>query len=180
MDMLAEESGDDELGNDSKDTEDYEKLLQGLLGQLSSFNPEKEGSSQQQSDNSAAFTGDNNLNGVERELEKVMEAIVKQLLSKEILQVPMEQLYERYCTWLDENQPSPQDHSRFMQQKELVFQICEEYRGEGNTDKVLELLQQMQNLGAPPPNVISQTEEGDSNDAQLRELQNLQNQCPTQ
>ncbi|EME26940.1 Peroxisome biogenesis protein 19-1 [Galdieria sulphuraria] len=174
LNMLSQEE-------QTKGSEDYDQLLQSLVSQLSTLEGEKggeeattDGRQEETQSGSRDFVGQEQRN-TEDDLENIMQVIVKQLLSREILQEPMEQLYLRYCSWLDENGSSSEDYERYVQQKQLVYQICEEYRGEGDTDTVLQLLQEMQSLGAPPPNVISQVEEdNESVDSQLRDLQNIQ------
>ncbi|GJQ15393.1 hypothetical protein GpartN1_g7184.t1 [Galdieria partita] len=178
LNMLSQEQQPNE-------SEDYQQLLQSLVSQFSKWEGGKGGEETTTTTTdeehtrgaTSGFSGQEQ-NDTEEDLENMMQMIVRQLLSKEILQEPMEQLYQRYCLWLDENQGSSEDYERYVQQKQMVYQICEEYRGEGDTDKVLQLLQQMQSLGAPPPNVISQTEENEPLvDSQLRDLQS---QCQTQ
>lgn len=120
-----------------KSSKDYEKLLQNLVAPLSKL--ASEGGDEAVDDSQEP-------SNVEDDLENMMQVVVKQLLSKEILQEPMEQLYQRYCNWLEENSSSAEGYERYLQQKELVYQICEEYRGEGNTDKVLELLQEVSGI----------------------------------
>ncbi|KAK4527406.1 hypothetical protein GAYE_SCF39G5328 [Galdieria yellowstonensis] len=159
-------------------SEDYEQLLQSLVSQLSALEGER-GDNRQETSSVEPNNSNNNNNNNMDELENMMQVVVKQLLSKEILQEPMEQLYQRYCTWLEENSAS-EDYDRYVQQKQLVFQICEEYRGEGDTEKVLQLLQEMQNLGAPPPNVVSQVEDSNNNESLDSQWRDLQNNCQTQ
>lgn len=99
------------------------------------------------------------------EFEKMVESVVGELLSEEILRSPMEQMRDAFGKWLPANadQLSEADAGRYRRQADIVGRICAEYERETcRTGSVMELLQEMQETGAPPPGVMAQlsAEEG--------------------
>jgi hypothetical protein len=52
---------------------------------------------------------------------------------------------------------SAEDHARYTRQLAVVREICDTYEKEpDNTDKVVELMQRMQECGQPPPDIVKE------------------------
>lgn len=92
------------------------------------------------------------------DVEKLVESIVGELLSEDVLKGPMVQMRESFARWLPANEAtlSKEDLARFTKQRELVVQICEAYEEGSDSSRVMELLTKMQECGAPPPAVMSE------------------------
>ncbi|PSS01088.1 Peroxisome biogenesis protein like [Actinidia chinensis var. chinensis] len=90
-------------------------------------------------------------------MESIVETMMQQLLSKEILHEPMKEIGERYPKWLEEHKSklSKDDYERYSHQYNLIKDLIEVYETEpGNFNKVVELMQKMQECGQPPNDII--------------------------
>lgn len=91
-------------------------------------------------------------------VERLVESIVSQLLSEDVLKGPMMQMREAYAEWLPSHEQSLSDvdRKRFRRQRDLVNDICKRYEGgASSTTDIMTLLSQMQELGSPPDEVMS-------------------------
>jgi hypothetical protein len=123
------------------------------------------------------------------EFEKIVESVVGELLSKEVLKGPMQEMRLAYEQWLPENESSLNalESRRYRKQQAIVGKICALYEsGNDSPSSVMTLLQEMQDTGAPPSEVIRQlgdSEEADSVGAMpsgpLGDLEKLA-KCPVQ
>ncbi|PHU28473.1 Peroxisome biogenesis protein 19-1 [Capsicum chinense] len=62
-------------------------------------------------------------------MESILETMMQQLLSKEILHEPMKEIEERYPKWLEDNKVN-------------------------NFNNIVELMQKMQECGQPPNDIV--------------------------
>lgn len=72
----------------------------------------------------------------------------------------MKQAYPKY---LEENSEklSPEELERYNNQLDIVEELVRIFdSGEENTEKIIDLLNKLQDLGAPPPEVVSQISAG--------------------
>ncbi|XP_039752667.1 peroxisomal biogenesis factor 19 isoform X1 [Pararge aegeria] len=95
-----------------------------------------------------------------------MQGMMQSLLSKEVLYPSLKELVEKYPTWLAENKGKIEQSEleRFEKQQSLMQQVCSELEPEQDTDNedvkrkrfetVLKLMQQMQDLGQPPTELV--------------------------
>ncbi|CAK9173222.1 unnamed protein product [Ilex paraguariensis] len=86
-------------------------------------------------------------------MESIVETMMQQLLSKEILHEPMKEIGERYPKWLGDNKTklSSQEYERYSHQYELIKELNEVYVTDpANFNKIVELMQKMQECGQPP------------------------------
>jgi Pex19 protein family len=123
------------------------------------------------------------------EFERIVESVVGELLSRDVLKGPMEQMRDAYAAWLPANEDSVGDTeaARFRKQESIVQRICTLYDGDAcSTTAVMALLQEMQDTGAPPTDVMKQISDGDDGgsgagggDGAATELEKLVN-CPVQ
>lgn len=92
-------------------------------------------------------------------MESIVETMMQQLLSKEILHEPMKEIGERYPKWLEEhkNELSREDYDRYKHQYELLIKLNEVYDTEpDNFTKIVDLMQKMQECGQPPNDIVQE------------------------
>eukprot|EP01102_Stenamoeba_stenopodia_P005216 TRINITY_DN1574_c0_g1_i2.p1 TRINITY_DN1574_c0_g1~~TRINITY_DN1574_c0_g1_i2.p1 ORF type:complete len:309 (+),score=76.60 TRINITY_DN1574_c0_g1_i2:48-929(+) len=93
----------------------------------------------------------------------VMENVMKQLLSKEVIQEPLEKLKEQYPEWLERNkgQIEKAEYDRFEKQYKYICNICDLFQNEPeNFDAIVSALQQVQECGQPPKEIINELAPG--------------------
>lgn len=91
------------------------------------------------------------------DMESIVETMMQQLLSKEILHEPMKEIGERYPIWLEEHKDklSNEEYDRYCHQYELIKQLNVVYENDsGNFTKIVELMQKMQECGQPPNDIV--------------------------
>lgn len=90
-------------------------------------------------------------------MEKLVESIMGQLLSEDVLKAPMLQMRTAYQEWLPKKaeELSAEELGRYTKQLEIVEEICEKYESGAATTVIVELLTKMQECGAPPAEVIN-------------------------
>lgn len=94
-----------------------------------------------------------------QDMESIVETMMQQLLSKEILHEPMKEIGERYPTWLEENKAKlPDDeYARYSRQYGLIKDLNQVYEAEPeNFNKIVELMQKMQECGQPPNDIVQE------------------------
>ncbi|KAA8522224.1 hypothetical protein F0562_012897 [Nyssa sinensis] len=94
-----------------------------------------------------------------QDMESIVETMMQQLLSKEILHEPMKEIGERYPKWLEEHKAelSKDEYDRYSLQFELIKNLNEVYEAEpGNFNKIVELMQKMQECGQPPNDIVQE------------------------
>ena len=99
----------------------------------------------------------------------MMEGMMQSLLSKELLYTPMKDIAEKFPDWLadNRNKVSEEDFIKYNKQFELTKTICFLYEEEKDSDtsekkkkrfdKVMALMQEMQNLGHPPKELVGES-----------------------
>lgn len=90
----------------------------------------------------------------------IMQSIMHNLLSKEVLYPSLKEITTKYPEWLEANKStlSSEEHQRFEQQSKIMGEICRlfEKEEEEASDKestfesIMELMQKLQDLGQPP------------------------------
>uniref|UniRef100_G3Q0T5 Peroxisomal biogenesis factor 19 n=1 Tax=Gasterosteus aculeatus TaxID=69293 RepID=G3Q0T5_GASAC len=90
----------------------------------------------------------------------VMQSIMQNLLSKEVLYPSLKEITAKYPEWLEANKPSlsPEDYQRYEQQANIMGEICKSFENEeqgaedkeGTFESIMELMQKLQDLGQPP------------------------------
>ena len=92
-------------------------------------------------------------------MESIVETMMQQLLSKEILHDPMKEIGERYPRWLEDHKASlsTEDYTRYSHQYELIKDLNEVYENDStNFNKIVELMQKMQECGQPPSDIVQE------------------------
>ncbi|KAE8708311.1 Peroxisome bioproteinsis protein 19-2 [Hibiscus syriacus] len=93
------------------------------------------------------------------DMESIVETMMKQLLSKEILREPMKEIGERYPQWLEEHKASlsKEDYERYSNQCELIMELNGVYENDPtNFTRIFDLMQNMQDCGQPPNDILQQ------------------------
>ncbi|XP_076004997.1 peroxisomal biogenesis factor 19 [Genypterus blacodes] len=90
----------------------------------------------------------------------IMQSIMQNLLSKEVLYPSLKEITTKYPEWLDANKPSlsPEDCQRYEQQAKIMGEICQQFEKEDEEaaskertfENIMDLMQQLQELGQPP------------------------------
>ncbi|KAK4355917.1 hypothetical protein RND71_024888 [Anisodus tanguticus] len=91
------------------------------------------------------------------DMESIVETMMQQLLSKEILHEPMREIGERYPKWLEDNKAklTSEEYERYRNQYELIRDLNKVYETEpSNFNKIVELMQKMQECGQPPNDIV--------------------------
>lgn len=92
-----------------------------------------------------------------QDMESIVETMMKQLLSKDILYEPMKEIGERYPKWLEDHKStlSEEDYRRYSHQYELIQELNGVYDNDSsNFTKIVELMQKMQECGQPPNDIV--------------------------
>lgn len=108
----------------------------------------------------------------ESEFMPFMQGLMGGLLSKEMLQAPMNEMCEKYPAWIEENKSKLDAATleRYEKQLELMKQVASEYDAESQDETDLEKsqrferivvsMQKMQSYGYPPEELIGQMPNG--------------------
>ncbi|XP_072284021.1 peroxisomal biogenesis factor 19 [Pyxicephalus adspersus] len=87
-----------------------------------------------------------------------MQNIMQSLLSKDVLYPSLKEITDKYPEWLQTKQESlpPEDYQRYQEQHNLMSRICQKFESEqpgeeaARFEAVMDLMQQLQELGHPP------------------------------
>lgn len=91
------------------------------------------------------------------EMANFMEGMMSSLVSKDILYDPLKEMRDQYGPWLESNKDklTEIENKRYKEQYAIINQICATYESENvDTTKVLQLVQQMQETGQPPADIM--------------------------
>ncbi|PRQ18193.1 putative pex19 protein [Rosa chinensis] len=94
-----------------------------------------------------------------QDMGSMVETMMQQLLSKEILYEPMKEIGEKYPKWLKDNEAtlSKEEYDRCFHQCELIKELNEVYENDsGNYNKIFEIMQKMQECGQPPNAIVQE------------------------
>ncbi|CAH8381050.1 unnamed protein product [Eruca vesicaria subsp. sativa] len=98
-----------------------------------------------------------------QDLESIVDTMMQQLLSKDILHEPMKEIGARYPKWLEEHESSlsKEDFERYSRQYELIKELNLVYENEpNNSTKIMEIMQKMQECGQPPSDIVQEMDPG--------------------
>ncbi|KAL2097199.1 hypothetical protein ACEWY4_006406 [Coilia grayii] len=96
----------------------------------------------------------------------IMQSIMQNLLSKDVLYPSLKEITEKYPEWLTSNKESlpPEEFSRFEQQHQIMGDICSQFEKAGDQEStfenILELMQKLQDLGQPPKELAGEAPPG--------------------
>ncbi|XP_011297655.1 peroxisomal biogenesis factor 19 [Fopius arisanus] len=116
----------------------------------------------------AAMFGQTSLDESGGDILPFMRSMVESLLSKEVLYPALKELAGKYPAWLDKKRESlsSEELARFTKQFQLMQKVCTEFEEEKEDDsqstkqqrldKILALMQEMQNSGHPPEDLVGE------------------------
>lgn len=96
----------------------------------------------------------------------MMQGMMKTLLSKEVLYPSLKEIGDKYPDWLRDNQTKVKDddYNKYSKQYDIIKDILVEFEEEKESDsedvkktrfdKVMDLMQKMQDLGQPPSEIV--------------------------
>ncbi|OCH91767.1 Pex19 protein, partial [Obba rivulosa] len=99
----------------------------------------------------------------EEELHGVLETMMSQLMSKDVLYEPLKELYEKFPSYLKEHDSTlkAEDKKRFESQFSVVSKIVAVFDDPSYSDedpqkgvRIIELMNEMQSYGSPPSEVM--------------------------
>ncbi|KAI2667720.1 Peroxisomal biogenesis factor 19 [Labeo rohita] len=109
---------------------------------------------------------ENGEGGEDGNILPIMQSIMQNLLSKEVLYPSLKEITEKYPEWLESNKQSlPTDQfTRYEQQYKIMGEICTQFEKDGDKDStfenILELMQKLQDLGQPPKELAGEAPPG--------------------
>ncbi|XP_060940255.1 peroxisomal biogenesis factor 19 [Limanda limanda] len=90
----------------------------------------------------------------------IMQSIMQNLLSKDVLYPSLKEITTKYPEWLEANKPSlsAEDYQRYDQQAKIMGEICKRFEKEeegvedkdGSFESIMDMMQKLQDLGQPP------------------------------
>ena len=95
--------------------------------------------------------------GGSKDSDDAIDGVMKQLLSKDIMYEPMKEVSARFPKWLAENKEdlSKEDYQKYGTQYQYFQRIVHVYETEpDNFPRIQELMQQIQDFGQPPVDII--------------------------
>ncbi|KAI0764748.1 Pex19 protein family-domain-containing protein [Fomes fomentarius] len=99
----------------------------------------------------------------EEELKGMLETMMSQLMSKDVLYEPLKELHDKFPSYLEDHAStlSTEDKTRYDKQSKVVAQIVATFEDSSYTDddpqkglKIVELMQEMQEHGSPPAEIM--------------------------
>ncbi|KAJ2644372.1 Peroxisome chaperone and import receptor [Coemansia sp. RSA 1694] len=98
--------------------------------------------------------------GDDSQLDSLVDDVISQLMSKDVLQQPLKELDREYPKYLDKNKDtlSAEERERYEKQHSYVKQIlamfAESTDDAANDPRIVELMQKMQDCGQPPNELL--------------------------
>ncbi|XP_072840259.2 peroxisomal biogenesis factor 19 [Pogona vitticeps] len=102
----------------------------------------------------------------------LMQSIMQNLLSKDVLYPSLKEITEKYPEWLRSHRDSlpKEQFEKYQEQHSIMGQICQQFEAEQPTDgegeqkarfeAILDLMQQLQDLGHPPKELAGESPPG--------------------
>ena len=101
--------------------------------------------------------------GDKEDFQTMIEGMMQQLLSKEILHEPIEAICDKFPEWLAENEAKLEasEYERYGKQYQFFQKILAVYETEpDNIERLKELMTDMQELGQPPAEIVKELAPG--------------------
>jgi len=105
----------------------------------------------------------------EEGLQGLLETMMSQLMSKEVLYEPLKEMHEKFPSYLTENENtlSQEDKDRYKKQQKIVSQIITVFEAKEYSEEdpqiglnVMSLMNEMQECGAPPTEIMGELPPG--------------------
>lgn len=103
------------------------------------------------------------------DLMPLMHSVMQQLMSKELLYPSIKEITDKYPKWLEDNQASldKEKYENYNQQLMFMKKVCDEFENDCDDsedakrtrfERVLSLMQRIQNYGNPPKEILGDIE----------------------
>ncbi|XP_025902445.1 peroxisomal biogenesis factor 19 [Nothoprocta perdicaria] len=168
---LSEAAG--RVGSDSASQQEFTSCLKETLSGLARNADELQSSGVSEEELAKAIEGLGLEEGDgEGSIVPLMQNIMQNLLSKEVLYPSLKEITEKYPEWLQlhRGRLSPEQYDKYREQHSVMGKICEQFEAERPTDgeaehrarfeAVLDLMQQLQDLGHPPKELAGESPPG--------------------
>ena len=168
---LSEAAG--RVGSDASSQQEFTSCLKETLSGLAKNATELQNSGMSEEELMKAMEGLGMDEGDgEASILPIMQSIMQNLLSKDVLYPSLKEITEKYPEWLQSHQDStpPEQFEKYQQQHSVMVKICEQFEAETPTDSeatqrarfeaMLDLMQQLQALGHPPKELAGEMPPG--------------------
>ncbi|KAM7028832.1 peroxisomal biogenesis factor 19 [Acridotheres tristis] len=167
---LSEAAG--KVGTDSASQQEFTSCLKETLSGLAKNANDLQNSPGSEEELAKALEGLGLEEGGGDGVLPVMRSIMESLLSKDVLYPSLKEITEKYPEWLRQHEGSlsPEQRERFRAQQALMLRICAELERERpeepegqrreRFETLLDLMQQLQDLGHPPKELAGDTPPG--------------------
>ena len=138
---------DDDMIKNITNNGEMAELLQKLMGDLMN------------ADSTDATTSNNDNNNASMNSDAIIDGMMEQLLCKEIMYEPMKQVADQFPRWLQEQQAAqallPTEYERRCRQNDCFQTIVQTYEMDPvPMSRLIELMQEVQEYGPPPADLI--------------------------
>ncbi|KAJ1953292.1 Peroxisome chaperone and import receptor, partial [Dispira parvispora] len=153
----------------SKPTGSFQDKIKSTLNKLDSSSQQAESHISSQEDSDMLKGMMDQMEGLleGQNFEQMMEGILEQIMTKDVLYEPMKELADKYPAWLEANRDtlSAEDLDNFTRQAQYVRQIVEFYDASDYDEKsetaegqktIVNLMKEMQDCGQPPKDILKE------------------------
>lgn len=101
--------------------------------------------------------------GEKRDFSDIIDGMMRQLLSKDVMYEPMKSICEKFPAWLAEHEDTLEkaDYDRYGRMYQYFQKIVAVYESEPNNhQRLMELMQDMQECGQPPAEIVKELAPG--------------------
>uniref|UniRef100_A0A5K1UI05 Peroxisomal biogenesis factor 19 n=1 Tax=Sus scrofa TaxID=9823 RepID=A0A5K1UI05_PIG len=168
---LSEAAG--RVGSDATSQQEFTSCLKETLSGLAKNATDLQNSGMSEEELTKAMEGLGMEEGDgEGTILPIMQSIMQNLLSKDVLYPSLKEITEKYPEWLQVHRESlpPEQFEKYQEQHSVMGKICEQFEAETPTDSeatqkarfevVLDLMQQLQDLGHPPKELAGEMPPG--------------------
>ncbi|NWR94961.1 PEX19 factor, partial [Furnarius figulus] len=167
---LSEAAG--KVGSDAASQQEFTSCLKETLSGLAKNATDLQNSPGSEEELAKALEGLGMEEGAGDGVLPVMRSIMQSLLSKDVLYPSLKEITEKYPEWLCQHEGSlpPEELQRFRAQHSLMSRLCSELEREQpgepegqrqeRFETLLDLMQQLQDLGHPPKELAGDTPPG--------------------
>ncbi|XP_053134001.1 peroxisomal biogenesis factor 19 [Hemicordylus capensis] len=168
---LSEAAG--RVGSDPSSQQEFTSCLKETLSGLAKNANELQNSSVSEEELAKTMEGLGLEEGDgEGNLLPIMQSIMQNLLSKDVLYPSLKEITEKYPEWLHSHRDAlpKEQYEKYQEQHNIMGRICEQFEAERPTDgetenkarfeMVLDLMQQLQDLGHPPKELAGESPPG--------------------
>ncbi|XP_069115742.1 peroxisomal biogenesis factor 19-like [Argopecten irradians] len=168
IEKLAETA--DSAGNSAEAQQEFASTLSQTLSSLAQ-NSEGLGDDMSEDELMKAFTSMGLEEGQDGFMP-MMQGMMKNLLSKDVLYPSLKEMSQKYPKWLEENQDKTEKSQleKYESQLAIIKDICEEFEKEKDSEteevkklrfeRIVDKMQKMQELGQPPKAIVGEMAPG--------------------